>query len=57
VVLFQARLAGESQGAALLLERSAPSATGKVEVARLFLTENQTGGVRSDGSRVYLQFR
>ena len=31
--------------------------TGKVEAARLFLTENQTGGVRSDGSRVYLQFR
>jgi hypothetical protein len=32
-------------------------ATGKVEEARLFLTENQTGGVRSDGSRVYLQFQ
>ena len=31
--------------------------TGKVEAARLFLTENQTGGLRSDGSRVYLQFR
>jgi hypothetical protein len=31
--------------------------TGKVEVARLFLTENPTGGVRSDGSRVYLQFQ
>ncbi len=31
--------------------------TGKVEAARLFLTENQTGGVRSNGSRVYLQFR
>jgi hypothetical protein len=31
--------------------------TGKVEAERLFLTENQTGGVRSDGSRVYLQFR
>jgi len=31
--------------------------TGKVEAARLFLTENQTGGVRSDGSRAYLQFR
>jgi hypothetical protein len=31
--------------------------TGKVEAARLFLTENQTGGVRSDGSRVYLQFQ
>jgi methionine salvage enolase-phosphatase E1 len=31
--------------------------TGKVEAARLFFTENQTGGVRSDGSRVYLQFR
>jgi len=32
-------------------------ATGKVQATRLFLTENQTGGVRSDGSRVYLQFR
>ena len=32
-------------------------ASGKVEAARLFLAENQTGGVRSDGSRVYLQFR
>ena len=31
--------------------------TGKVEATRLFLSENQTGGVRSDGSRVYLQFR
>ena len=31
--------------------------TGRVEAARLFLTENQPGGVRSDGSRVYLQFR
>jgi hypothetical protein len=31
--------------------------TGKVEVGCLFLTENQTGGVRSDGSCVYLQFR
>ena len=31
--------------------------TGRVEAARLFLTENQTGGVRSDGSRAYLQFR
>jgi hypothetical protein len=31
--------------------------SGKVEAARLFLTENQTGGVRSDGSRVYLQFQ
>jgi hypothetical protein len=31
--------------------------TGKVEAERLFLTENQTGGVRSGGSRVYLQFR
>ena len=29
---------------------------GQVEDTRLFLTENQTGGVRSDGSRVYLQF-
>jgi hypothetical protein len=31
--------------------------TGKVEAERLFLTQNQTGGVRSDGSRVYLQFQ
>ena len=31
--------------------------TGKVEAARLFLTDDQTGGVRSDGSRAYLQFR
>jgi hypothetical protein len=31
--------------------------TGKVEAARLFLAENQTGGTRSEGSRVYLQFR
>jgi hypothetical protein len=31
--------------------------TGKVEDARLFLTANQTGSVRSDGSRVYLQFQ
>ena len=31
--------------------------TGKVEAARLFLTENHSGGVRSNGSRVYLQFR
>ena len=32
-------------------------ATGKVEAGRIFLTENKTGGVRSDGSRAYLQFR
>jgi hypothetical protein len=31
--------------------------SGKVVAPRLFLTENQTGGVRSDGSRVYLQFQ
>ena len=31
--------------------------TGQVEAARLFLTENQTGGVRADGCRVYLQFQ
>jgi hypothetical protein len=31
--------------------------TGKVEADRLFLAENQTGGVKSEGSRVYLQFR
>jgi len=31
--------------------------SGKVEDKRLFLTENQTGGVRADGSRVYLQFQ
>ena len=31
--------------------------TGKVEAARLFLKESQAEGLRSDGSRVYLQFR
>ena len=31
--------------------------TGKVEAARLFLKEDQTAGLRSDGSRVYLQFK
>ena len=31
--------------------------SGKVEDTRLFLTEGQNGGVRSDGSRVYLQFQ
>ena len=31
--------------------------SGKVEATRLFLTENQTGGVRADGSRAYLQFQ
>ena len=31
--------------------------TGKVEAARLFLSENQSGGVKTNGSRVYLQFR
>jgi hypothetical protein len=31
--------------------------TGKVEAERLFIAENQTGGVRSDGSRVYLQLQ
>ncbi len=31
--------------------------TGKVEAGRLFLAENKTGGVKSDGSRVYLQFQ
>jgi hypothetical protein len=31
--------------------------TGKVEATRIFLVENQTTGVRSDGSRAYLQFR
>ena len=30
---------------------------GKVEASRLFLKEDQTAGLRSDGSRVYLQFR
>jgi hypothetical protein len=30
---------------------------GKVEAARLFLKEIRTGGVRSGGSRVYLQFQ
>jgi hypothetical protein len=28
--------------------------TGKVEASRLFLKANESGGVRSDGSRVYL---
>jgi hypothetical protein len=37
--------------------RSYLLSTGKVEASRLFLAENQTGGVRSDGSRAYLQFR
>jgi hypothetical protein len=32
-------------------------ASGSVEATRLFLTENKTGGVRSEGSRVYLQFQ
>jgi hypothetical protein len=31
--------------------------TDKVEARRIFLVENQNGGVRSDGSRAYLQFR
>jgi hypothetical protein len=31
--------------------------SGKVEAARLFLTQSQTGGVRADGSRAYLQFQ
>jgi flagellar motor protein MotB len=31
--------------------------TGKVEAARLFLKEDPTAGLRSDGSRVYLQFK
>lgn len=31
--------------------------TGKVEASRLFLKESQAGGLRNDGSRVYLQFR
>ncbi|HTX20715.1 MAG TPA: DUF748 domain-containing protein [Candidatus Aquilonibacter sp.] len=31
--------------------------TGKVEASRLFLKESQTEGLRSDGSRVYLQLR
>jgi hypothetical protein len=31
--------------------------TGKIEDTRLFLNESQSGGVRSDGSRVYLQFQ
>jgi hypothetical protein len=31
--------------------------TDKVEAARLFLKEDQTAGLRSDGSLVYLQFR
>jgi hypothetical protein len=31
--------------------------TGKVEASRLFLKQGESGGLRSDGSRVYLQFR
>jgi hypothetical protein len=31
--------------------------TGKVEATRLFLAESQTGGLRSDGSRAYLQLQ
>jgi len=31
--------------------------TGKVEAERVFLTQSQTGGVRTDGSRAYLQFQ
>jgi hypothetical protein len=31
--------------------------TGKVEAERLSIAENKTGGVRSDGSRVYLQLQ
>ena len=30
---------------------------GKVEAARLFLKQSDSGGLRNDGSRVYLQFR
>jgi hypothetical protein len=57
VVLFQARLAGESQGPRCFWSGVYLLQTGKVEAARLFLAENQTGGVRSDGSRAYLEFR
>ena len=31
--------------------------TGKVEAERIFLTEAQPGGVKTNGSRVYLQLR
>ena len=31
--------------------------TGKVEPERLFLTENQSGGVKTEGARAYLQLR
>jgi hypothetical protein len=31
--------------------------TGKVAASRLFLKQDEAGGLRSDGSRVYLQFR
>jgi hypothetical protein len=31
--------------------------TGKVEPERLFLTESQSGGVKTDGARAYLQLR
>ena len=31
--------------------------TGKVAASRLFLKQSESGSLRSDGSRVYLQFR
>ena len=31
--------------------------SGKVEAERLFLAETSSGGVKSEGSRVYLQLR
>jgi hypothetical protein len=52
----------ESDLAALAARRAQAVQTylvqnGKVEAARVFLKQSQTGGTRSDGSRAYLQFR
>jgi Domain of Unknown Function (DUF748) len=54
--------AGEDELATLAADRAKAVrayilASGKVEAARLFLTETQSGGVRSDGRRAYLQLR
>jgi hypothetical protein len=49
---FQALAAGRAKAVRAYL-----SQTGKVEAERLFIAENKTGGVRAEGSRVYLQFQ
>ena len=49
---FQALAAGRAQAV-----RDYILASGKVEAERLFLTESESGAVKSEGSRVYLQFR